>query len=174
MLSLDVFKTYKATLVSGPQIFSITATNTGSPTASLQPSIATVTVTTATSGSATLATSSATATQTSQVGPKQHVDVRYEGFVISITQNYYQVSIMGEPDDPSQTLKNGNVTYVMYDSSSNIFGTIQVGSTVIVSGWLKGPTEAGVTPSGYQVSIIAQSGTGSGYYIEIKIGAGCC
>lgn len=57
----------------------------------------------------------------------------------------------------------------MYNASSIVDPAIKVGSMVKVTGWLKGPTGAGVTPRGYQVSIVPSSDRNYvDYYIEIN------
>ncbi len=113
-----------------------------------------------------------TTTGSGTLGSNDHIVVTFGGIVLSITQNQFQVEVMGVTADPSHTLKLGNITYVTYNSSSIVDPTIKTGLVVEVSGWLTGPTGAGVTPSGYQVSILPESNMD--YYIQLKSeGCGC-
>jgi len=94
---------------------------------------------------------------------KKITDVKYQGEVVDITQYDYIVIVKQVlPQDSSGTLRFGDITYVTVFASGQVIGNIQIGSYVEVFGWLKGPTDPGVTPSGYQVYVHE-----SRYYIKL-------
>lgn len=117
-------------------------------------------------------TQNVTAPASGSLGSNDHVVVTFGGIVLSMTENQFQVEVMSVSADPSHTLKLGNITYVMYNSSSIVDPMIKAGLIVEVSGWLTGPTATGATPSGYQVSILPDSNMN--YYIQVREeGCGC-